>query len=337
MSVPRLSVILPVYNGSAYLAEAMESVLNQTFRDFELLVIDDASTDGSAAVAEQFNDPRVRVIRQETNRRLPATLNHGLDLARGEWVARMDADDICHPLRFEKQIRWMEKNPEIGICGTWVRLFGGVASMIQEYPVSPDAVEAFRHFHCPFAHPTVMMRKALLEEYKLRYDPAAQAVEDFDLWNRLLVHTRGMNIPEILLDYRLHEASVTTRDWNTMDKNSSNVLRKALKECWPDITEEQSRFHRQVSMAEIPPTVDSLQRAGDWLGKIEPALNRNRDARDVLREVWFRLAMRVAPSVGFGAIQVAFHSEFPRRIGLGLRQRLLIVGSATKGWARASK
>ena len=119
MSVPRLSVILPVYNGSAFLAEAMESVLNQTFRDFELLVIDDASTDGSAAVAEQFGDPRVRVIRQEANRRLPATLNHGLDLARGEWVARMDADDICHPQRFARQVAFLEAHPDHGVVGSW--------------------------------------------------------------------------------------------------------------------------------------------------------------------------------------------------------------------------
>ena len=330
MSSPRISVILPVYNGSAYLAEAMGSVLNQTFRDFELIVLDDASTDGSASVAEQFNDPRVRVIRQEANRRLPATLNHGLDLARGEWVARMDADDICHPFRFEKQIRWMERKPEIGICGTWVRLFGGAVGMTQEYPVSPDSVEAFRYFHCPFAHPTVMIRRNLLEEFGLRYDPSAKAVEDFDLWNRLLVHTRGANIPENLLHYRLHEASVTSRDWRVMDENSSGVLKTVLKKILPDVTEEQARFHRQVSMAEIPPDLESLQRAGEWLGEIAPALNRNRDAREVLREVWFRLVMRVAPTVGWATLKVAWHSEFPRTVGLNWRHRVWMAGSVAK-------
>ena len=337
MRPPRLSVILPVYNGSAYLAEAMASVLNQTFRDFEFLVIDDASTDDSVAVAEQFKDPRIHLIRQDTNQRLPATLNHGLDLAQGEWVARMDADDICHPLRFEKQIHLLEKSPTIGICGTWVRLFGGMASMTQEYPVSPDSVEAFRHFHCPFAHPTVMMRRSILEDHKLRYDPLAKAVEDYDLWNRLLLHTRGANIPEILLQYRLHEASVTRQDWNAMDENSARVLLGVLKKLVPDIEEEQSRFHRQVSMAEISPNLESLHLAGEWLGKIEPVLNRNRDARDILREVWFRLAMRVAPSVGWPTLKVALDSEFPRTVGLNFRQRALIVASATKAGIKAFK
>lgn len=335
MSAPRLSVILPVYNGAAYLAEAVGSVLNQTFREFELFVIDDASTDGSASVAEQFDDSRVRVIRQEENRRLPATLNRGLDLAQGEWVARMDADDICHPLRFEKQIRLLERNPEIGICGTWVRLFGGAAAMTQEYPVSPDSVEAFRHFHCPFAHPTVMMRRKVLEEFRLRYDPSAQAVEDFDLWNRLLVHTRGANIPENLLSYRLHESSVTCRNWRVMDENSSVVLRSVLKSILPNVTEEQARFHRQVSMAEIPPDLVSLQRAGEWLGKIEPALNRNRDARAVLREVWFRLVMRVAPTAGWPTLKVAWYSKFPRTVGVSWRHRAWMAGSAAKAGMRA--
>ena len=209
--------------------------------------------------------------------------------------------------------------------------------MIQEYPVSPDSVEAFRHFHCPFAHPTVMMRRNMLEEFRLRYDPSAKAVEDFDLWNRLLVHTRGANIPENLLHYRLHEASVTCRDWRVMDENSSGVLRTVLKKILPDVTEEQARFHRQVSMAEIPPDLESLQRAGEWLGKIAPALNRNRDAREVLREVWFRLVMRVAPAVGWATLKVAWNSQFPRTVGLNWRHLVWMVGSAAKAEAKGRR
>lgn len=333
MSVPRISVILPVYNGADYLAEAMKSVLNQTLEDFELLVMDDASTDNSAAVAESLGDSRVRVVRQERNLKLPATLNHGLDLARGEFVARMDADDVCRPLRFENQIRLFDERPEVDICGGWVRLFGQGADSTRKYPVSPDSVEAFRHFHCPFAHPTVMIRRAVLEKWRLRYDPAATAVEDFDLWTRLLTVTRGANVPEVLLDYRLHEASVTARDWSSMDDRSAWVLREALKPFVPDITEEQARFHRKVSMAEISPTPDELRRAGEWLERIAPALDGNRDARGVLRDVWFRLAMRVTPHVGLATLGVAFGAPFCRRYGLSLSQRILVVGSAAKAWA----
>jgi glycosyltransferase involved in cell wall biosynthesis len=252
VSAPRVSVVLPVYNGAEYLEESLESVLRQTFRDFEVLVIDDASTDDSAGIAKGFRDPRICVIRHAKNMRLPETLNHGLELARGEFIARMDADDICAPRRFELQVHLLDLHPEIGICGGWIRLFGGAANLTRKYPVSSDAVEAFRHFNCPFGHPTVMLRRGLLEANGLRYDPGAAAVEDFELWTRLLKFTRGANLPEVLLEYRLHEASVTTRDWVVMNENSAGVLCAALRDVLSDVTEEQARFHRQVSMAEIP-------------------------------------------------------------------------------------
>jgi hypothetical protein len=333
VSVPRISVIFPVYNGSEFLEESLKSVLNQTFHDFEVLVIDDASTDDSAEIAKGFNDPRICVIRHDKNMRLPETLNHGLELARGEFIARMDADDICAPRRFERQVRLLDLHPGIGICGGWVRLFGGAANSTRKYPVSPDAVEAFRHFNCPFGHPTVMMRRALLVAHGLRYDPRAAAVEDFELWTRLLKVTRGANLPEVLLEYRLHEASVTSRDWPAMDENSAQVLSAALRDILPDITQEQARFHRQVSMAEIPPDIESLRKADGWLGKISPALDKNHDARNVLREVWFRLAMRVSPAAGIATLRPAFSGVFPRKYGLSFQQRALIVGSAFKAWA----
>lgn len=337
MKSPRISVILPVYNGAEYLAESLKSVLSQSFSDFELLVLDDASTDDSAAIAEAMEDDRIRVVRHESNRRLPATLNHGLELAKGEFIARMDADDLCMPDRFQRQVRLLDSRPEIGICGGWVRLVGGVTGVTREYPVSPDAVEAFRHFHCPFAHPTVMVRRHLMEEHQLRYDPTAVAVEDFELWTRLLQQTRGANIPEVLLEYRMHEASVTSQNWSAMDEHSAQVLQMALQEFMPDVTEEQACFHRQVSMAEISPDLDSLRRADEWLRKLEPALNTNRDARNVFREMWFRLAMRVAPVAGPSAIPPALKGPFPRQVGMSVSQQALIVASAIKGWARREK
>ena len=295
-----------------------------------MLLIDDASTDGSAAIAGDFLDSRIRVVRHDRNMRLPETLNHGLELARGEFIARMDADDICTPRRFERQIYFLDRHPEIGICGGWVRLFGGAASVTRKYPVSPDAVEAFRHFNCPFSHPSVMLRRGLLEANGLRYDSKATAVEDFELWTRLLKFTRGANLPEVLLDYRLHKASVTSQNWTDMDVNSVRVLKTALKEILPEVTDEQARFHRQVSMAQIPPDIASLRKAGKWLEIIATALDKNIDARKVLREVWFRLAMRVAPGAGIYSLRPAFGAAFPRKCGLSLRQRTLIAGSAIK-------
>jgi len=337
VKTPRVSVILPVYNGAEFLGESLGSVLRQTFGDFEVLVIDDASTDDSAAVAESFGDPRVRLVRHEQNQRLPATLNHGLDLAQGEFVARMDADDRCVARRFAKQVAFLDAHPEVGICGSAVRLFGGEKSAVRKYPVSPDTVEAFRFFNCPFSHPSVMLRRRLMEEHRLRYDPSAVAVEDFELWARLLKFTKGANLPDPLLDYRLHESSVTSRDWTLMDKNSTQVLQSALREILADVTDEQARFHRQVSMAEIKPDIESLYGAGEWMESIAPALDRGADARAVLRAVWFRLAMRVSPETGFAVLKEAFGGRFPRKYGLNPVQRMLIFGSAAKAWARGRR
>lgn len=335
MSVPRISVILPVYNAGGFLVEALDSLLNQTFRDFEVIAIDDASTDNSAAVLASRDDSRIRVIRHSRNERLPATLNHGLDVARGEFIARMDADDICHLRRFERQVRCLEAHPKVGICGTWVRLFGSLPSAIQKYPVSPDEVEAFRFFNCPFAHPTVMLRRELLEDPRVRYDLKASAVEDFELWTRLLKITRGANLAETLLYYRQHEKSVTSKEWSVMDKNAATVLGSAIRNILPTVTEEEVRFHRQVAMAEIPANTDSLRQANNWLCQIAPTLDRNQGARKVLQYVWFRLAMRVAASAGLASLGEALRGEFPRRYGLGSRQRCLIVGAATKAWMKA--
>lgn len=330
MRSPRVSVLLPVYNGADYLAESMQSVLGQTFTDFELLIIDDASTDGSAAIAAGTRDPRVIVVRQESNRGLPGTLNHGLDLARGEYVARMDADDRCMLKRLERQCRFMDSNPQIGISGGWIRFMGGRKTKVGKYPVSPNAVETFSHFHCPFAHPTVILRRRLLEEHRLRYDQRAVAVEDFELWTRLLGVTRGANLPEILLEYRLHETSVTTRNWMTMEAGSVQVLRKVLGRYFPNITDEIARYHWQVCMADIPPDIENLNKAASWLCKLSPVLDHNHDARQVLREVWVRIAMRVVSSVGMRALRPALAGTFPGQYGLNIKQRLLLTGSALK-------
>jgi hypothetical protein len=159
-------------------------------------------------------------------------------------------------------------------------------------------------------------------------------VEDFELWTRLLKLTRGANLPDVLLDYRVHGASVTSRDWTSMDDNSAKVLGSLLREILPEITEEQVRFHRQVSMAEISPDIASLHKADEWLNRISPALDRNREARFVLRDVWFRLAMRVTPATGFSSLGVALGGVFPQKYGLDARQRMLILGSAAKARVR---
>jgi len=207
--VPLISVVLPVYNGESYLAEAIESILTQTFKDFELIMIDDGSTDGSLAILRSFEarDARIRLISRE-NRNLATTLNDSIDLVRGVWIARMDQDDIALPYRFEKQLQWLEQT-NADICGSWVRRFGTSDKRLVRLYQNDEEIKMQMLFANPFAHPSVMMRSELAKQ--LRYDKEWEQAEDYDLWERAAEAGWKMtNVPEVLLLYRMHESQIST-------------------------------------------------------------------------------------------------------------------------------
>jgi len=206
---PAISVVLPVFNADKYVAKAIRSILDQTFRNFELIVINDGSTDGTLKVLEQFSalDRRVVLVSRE-NKGLVDTLNEGISIARGEWIARMDADDIAWPNRFERQMHWLEKSGA-DICGSWMQLFGTADKRIIKHPESDAAIKMELLFGAPFAHPTVIMRSELVEQ--LRYDKVWEKCEDYDLWERAArADWKMTNVPEVLLSYRQHGAQIST-------------------------------------------------------------------------------------------------------------------------------
>jgi glycosyltransferase involved in cell wall biosynthesis len=208
-TAPIISVALPVYNGERYLSEAIDSILAQTFVDFELIIIDDGSTDASLDILRDYEkrDARIRLIYRE-NSGLVMTLNEIIDLARGIWIARMDQDDIAMPQRFEKQMQWLEQTG-VDICGSWVQFFGVSGQRILKHPCSDAAIKMNLLFGSPLAHPTVFMKTELIKN--LRYDPVWDKAEDYDLWERADRDGWKMtNIPEVLLLYRQHDAQIST-------------------------------------------------------------------------------------------------------------------------------
>ncbi len=138
-----LTVLMPVHNGAAYLSEAVDSILRQSLRDFELLIVDDASTDESIAIIERYKDPRIRLLKSSERLKLSGALNLGLDNARGDYVARMDADDISLPRRLEIQVQYMNRHPEIGMCGSWIRYCGGPLRAVLKRPVGYEEIRSF--------------------------------------------------------------------------------------------------------------------------------------------------------------------------------------------------
>lgn len=206
---PKISVVLPVFNAQKYVGNAVRSILSQSFTNFELIVINDGSSDGTTAILSEFQkqDSRLILISRD-NKGLVASLNEGVDLARGEWIARMDADDIALPQRFERQLQWLEQTGA-DICGSWIQLFGTADKRIIKHSQTDGAIKMELLFGSPFAHPTVMMRSELVRN--LRYDSVWEKAEDYDLWERAARSGWKMtNVPEVLLQYRQHETQIST-------------------------------------------------------------------------------------------------------------------------------
>ena len=196
---------MPVYNAERHLREAVNSILCQTFTDFEFLAIDDGSTDGSAAILGSYTDPRLRVVENPRNLGLTATLNWGLEIARGEYVARMDADDVSLPERLARQVAFLDANPQIGIVGVWAEAFGDARFKIP-HPADAETIRAKLLFDSALVHPAVLMRRALLETHSLRYQPLGH-FEDYELWQRAARLFPLANVPETLFRYRVSGGS----------------------------------------------------------------------------------------------------------------------------------
>lgn len=209
MNQHKISVIMPVYNCELYINDAIDSILNQTHNNFELLIIDDASTDKTLELAKKYSDVRVKVIEKPIKTGLTNSLNHGLKIAKGKYIARMDGDDISLPNRFSKQISFLEANQEVILCGSWFNIMG--SDRIVKVPEKHDQIKlAFLKGNC-IAHPSVMMRKKALDAFSVVYDGSKEPAEDYDLWVRLMSKGRLHNLQEVLLNYRVHSEQVTKK------------------------------------------------------------------------------------------------------------------------------
>ena len=207
--MPSISVLMPVYNAQTYLPEAISSILSQRFESFEFLIFNDGSTDRSKEIIESFNDPRIIFTDSSFNQGYVALLNIGLQKARGKYIARMDADDIAHPDRFQKQYEFMEKHHEYVVCGT---LFNVTSKKeVTQLPLDNDDVKSKMLYITPFCHPSVMMRTEILQRHKIFYDAAYMPAEDHELWCRLAEYGKFANLPEILLHYRVHDNNISLK------------------------------------------------------------------------------------------------------------------------------
>ena len=249
MDRPLVSVLLPVYNCAVYIEDALQSVLNQTYTHFECIVIDDCSTDETVAKIKAFNDTRIRLEVKSKNSGYTNSLNYGLTLAKGKYIARMDGDDISLPQRFEKQVKVFEADASIVACGTVFKVLG--EDTIIQAPEHHEAIRNQLLIESCIGHPTVMLRKATLEKHAIRYDTTYEPAEDYNLWTRLAAVGKLYNLQEVLFEYRIHEGQVSTQRREKQRHNASKSRFDMLCQIGFNYSEaEKQAYIKQFSFQE---------------------------------------------------------------------------------------
>lgn len=241
MNSPLISVVLPVYNAEQYVKDTIKSILIQSYQNFELIIINDGSTDNSEEYIVQFKDTRIKYIKNEKNLKLIQTLNLGLSVAKGKYIARIDADDIALPNRFEKQIDFLENNLEYGIVGSFAETFGSKKEKLTF--VQEDLEIRFALLtHNPFVHSSVMIRNQILIKNKLSFDLNQLHVEDYDLWIKILKYSKGKILPDILIKYRIHESQISVVHNNIQEINTKKIQKYYLTSLLPEFKDVDLLF-----------------------------------------------------------------------------------------------
>lgn len=244
---------MSVFNSADTIGQAIESILDQTYKNFEFIIIDDGSLDGSVEVVKLFNDARVILISNVHNVGLTKCLNDGLAIARGKYIVRMDADDISVPERIEKQVAFMEANPEVGICGTGIRIFGDIDT-VKVHPERHDEICVKMIYANPIAHPTVVIRRKYLRDHKLEYNANLATSQDYDLWYRSSKLFRLANLPAPLLYYRAHSGQISSERAMSQQRDSNqiryNILRDLGLTCNEDTIADYHRLFEELPLDE---------------------------------------------------------------------------------------
>lgn len=284
MSTPLISVIMPVYNGEEYLREAIESILNQTYINYEFIILNDGSTDKTEEIILSYVDSRILYIKNETNLQIVKTLNKGIALAKGKYIARMDADDISLPKRFERQVAFMEEHPGIDVCGTWFKTFGK-KKYIQKLPICHNEIKACLLFYTPIAHPTVMMKKTIFDNNQ--YSDVFSKAEDYALWLHLIDDFKFENLSEVLLDYRLHSSQTCSKSAYSQKNSTIKALSVLLKKFDRTFFEKYISLHIQHSRNEYI----ELEKIEKWLQdliavNIEVQYFDDQSLKNCVFEIW---------------------------------------------------
>jgi len=290
---PLVSIVMPCFNAGRWLGAALDSLQRQTHRELEIVAVDDASTDGTPdLLAERARtDPRVRPIRLERNLGPGAAANRGLAEARGQFVARLDADDVAIPVRLEAQLAFLQQTG-VDLCGSWFVEFGQGIPRTARWPHAEAAVKAGLLFQSPICHPTVMARREVFERHP--YRPDSRLAEDYDLYSRASTEFRLALVPQALVRYRRHPGQASQARRDAMETVTRSIRLANLARQGISATPEEQRLHNLIRAPASIERLEDLRGIERWLGKLH-AGHADPDARQMIASQWLRACIRAAP------------------------------------------
>lgn len=329
---------MPAYNAARYIGAAIRSVCRQTIADWELLIVDDASSDATAAIVGLFRDVRIRLLSHSANQGVAKARNTGIRSATGAFLAFLDADDAWKPQKLARQLACFSQNPSVDICGTWTVAVGAALRRTNRYPLSHEEICANTVYDSPFATSSVMVRRAVLcGQADGPFDASYPPAEDYDLWQRLLVDRKGMNIPTPLVRYRVHprQTTVSASGLQKQYQNSWRVRERALLLLGVRPTDEERVLHSAIGRGGHRYDRSFLASLERWLLRLVEANERTGayDAsafRLVTADRWFD-ACRAAARLGMRVYRTYTSSPLQRPVGRGIRPHALLLLKCAMG------
>lgn len=292
-----VSVIMTNYNTpESFLREAIDSILNQTYDDFEFIIVDDASTDDSLSVIEFYTDDRIKILRNEQNIGLTKSLNRALSVCKGEFVARMDSDDISEPQRIEKQVQFLRSNPDVIVCGTWAKFIGDwqqahTNEYIRRTIPERDTFRVYQLFsnNPNIVHPTAMFNRSLMLKYSIHYNEEYIYAQDYRMWISCSRYGECSIVPEVLLRYRVHDRAISSSKKEIQEDCCNRIIQEQLNELHLTLTDETKLYHiRLLSSVRKPYDI----RIKKWMKEIIAANKRYKiyNRRVLKRLLWNKWA-----------------------------------------------
>lgn len=258
---------MAVYNGEPYIKETVLSILNQSFGDFEFIIVDDSSTDDTANVVTSFKDPRIILIKNEVNMGSARAGNVGIDKARSKYIARIDADDLSDPERFQRQYDYLEIHTDIAVLGSSFKILG--KDTIKKLAKKPEeiAIKLFLGQNC-IAHSSVMMRKDVFDKYGFHYNPDNPVSQDYELWVDVSNQLKIANLQEPLMEYRVHDNQISNKRFNEQQEHAIRIVTHQLKNFMPDVQINEVDAHLALTGFKPMTSID-LAEVVDWAKNIK--------------------------------------------------------------------